>query len=662
MLWQLDKFRFDPATNVLLEDKGETLLEPKTSALLKFFLENPSRNITRDELLEMVWDGNIVSDGAINRVVVQLRRALGDDEKIKRFIVTVPKVGYRFVMKAQKAELSISQKPRNIGMRVAVILIVISTGVFSYLLMNSNTTLLVAQSEPAISPLLRLSEEQFDPAMAGDASQLVYAQKTDTGANLFWTKSAKSTPVIIGAKGGNVSSPTWAPGSRALAYQYIQGSVCAFHYIEFSDEQPTAQQTVYICPANSRSILAFNSDGSKLYFTEQADEYEPSQVFSLDLKSGTKSRISQPLAEGRGNHYIDINPRTGALLLLSDQTPGQTTAFAIEPKDNSFQRLHNWSFRVDSAVWGHPANSIIHPDQHPSYQLIETDYSTGKSRVLVSDSRRIKTPKRIANDQDYLFTSYLYNRDIWVDGQPELSVNSSVMDYLPTLSRNGSKMAFISKRTGKSELWLKDFQSSELKTIDIKRTGLVIVGLDWSFDDRSIVATTSAGLFVVNFTTPNTVKHFTSKLPAYAARWTKNNTIIYSVRENSRWILYEIDLQTGNTQQVHENWALFLAGDQFSVSANQSGVPFMNASEPLGLDCAPPLFGPHLAFLVRGNAFYCVSNQNRHNVLQYSPGKPVETIQNMVPEVKQFSISADHTAHTVLVSSESDIMRTGKSP
>ncbi|MBB5318793.1 winged helix-turn-helix domain-containing protein [Tunturibacter empetritectus] len=72
-------------------------VEPKAFRLLLFFLHNPGRLITKDELLNAVWSEAAVTDNSLTRSVAVLRRVLGDDPAAPRFIVTVPTVGYRFL-------------------------------------------------------------------------------------------------------------------------------------------------------------------------------------------------------------------------------------------------------------------------------------------------------------------------------------------------------------------------------------------------------------------------------------------------------------------------------------------------------------------------------------------------------------------------------------
>jgi TolB-like protein len=59
--------------------------------------------VSRDELIEKVWDGRIVSESAVDSRIKSARRALGDDGKVQRFIRTVHGKGFRFVAELKEA-------------------------------------------------------------------------------------------------------------------------------------------------------------------------------------------------------------------------------------------------------------------------------------------------------------------------------------------------------------------------------------------------------------------------------------------------------------------------------------------------------------------------------------------------------------------------------
>ena len=59
-------------------------LEPKAFDLLAFLIRNRDRVVSKDDLLEAVWDGRIVSESAMTTRINAVRRALGDDGAAQR--------------------------------------------------------------------------------------------------------------------------------------------------------------------------------------------------------------------------------------------------------------------------------------------------------------------------------------------------------------------------------------------------------------------------------------------------------------------------------------------------------------------------------------------------------------------------------------------------
>ncbi|MEZ5960309.1 MAG: winged helix-turn-helix domain-containing protein [Hyphomonadaceae bacterium] len=103
MIYAFDEFELD-AQKVELRGNGAAIaLEPQVFALLLLLVENQDRLVSRDEIIEKVWDGRIVSDSALSSRIKALRAALGDDGKAQRYIRTLHGRGFRFVGEARLA-------------------------------------------------------------------------------------------------------------------------------------------------------------------------------------------------------------------------------------------------------------------------------------------------------------------------------------------------------------------------------------------------------------------------------------------------------------------------------------------------------------------------------------------------------------------------------
>ena len=87
----------EPAAHRITRNGAELGVEPKAFAVLVSLLEQPGKVFERDELLDRVWGHRHVTPGVLNRVVAQLRKALGDDAENPQYIQTLHGLGYRFI-------------------------------------------------------------------------------------------------------------------------------------------------------------------------------------------------------------------------------------------------------------------------------------------------------------------------------------------------------------------------------------------------------------------------------------------------------------------------------------------------------------------------------------------------------------------------------------
>jgi TolB-like protein len=97
MIYRFAHFELDLAAVELRAGEQIVSLEPQVFALLALLVANGNRLVSRDEIIEKIWDGRIVSEAAVASRVKSARQALGDDGRSQRFIRTLRGKGYRFV-------------------------------------------------------------------------------------------------------------------------------------------------------------------------------------------------------------------------------------------------------------------------------------------------------------------------------------------------------------------------------------------------------------------------------------------------------------------------------------------------------------------------------------------------------------------------------------
>jgi TolB-like protein len=72
-------------------------LEPQVFDVLVYLVRNRDRIVSKDELIEAIWQGRTISDAALSSRISAARRAVGDNGDDQDLIRTMHKRGFRFV-------------------------------------------------------------------------------------------------------------------------------------------------------------------------------------------------------------------------------------------------------------------------------------------------------------------------------------------------------------------------------------------------------------------------------------------------------------------------------------------------------------------------------------------------------------------------------------
>jgi DNA-binding winged helix-turn-helix (wHTH) protein/pimeloyl-ACP methyl ester carboxylesterase len=95
--YQFGPFILDTRTYELRRDGNLVAIEPQVFGLLKYLIEHRDRVVSKDELIESVWGGRIVSDATVSSRVSAARVAVHDTGEQQAIIRTLPRRGFRFV-------------------------------------------------------------------------------------------------------------------------------------------------------------------------------------------------------------------------------------------------------------------------------------------------------------------------------------------------------------------------------------------------------------------------------------------------------------------------------------------------------------------------------------------------------------------------------------
>jgi DNA-binding winged helix-turn-helix (wHTH) protein len=87
---------FDGESREVLRGNRAVALSPKAFQLLQILIENRPKAVSKTDLCDRLWPRTFVVEANLSNLVGELRRALGDDPRVPRFIRTVHRFGYAF--------------------------------------------------------------------------------------------------------------------------------------------------------------------------------------------------------------------------------------------------------------------------------------------------------------------------------------------------------------------------------------------------------------------------------------------------------------------------------------------------------------------------------------------------------------------------------------
>lgn len=103
MIYRFNDFRIDLARQELWQGDDIVSVEPMAFQLLVLLIENHDRLVTKDELLNVLWDGRVVSDAALSTCIKSARRAVADAGNRQEVIKTMHGKGLRWVADVRPA-------------------------------------------------------------------------------------------------------------------------------------------------------------------------------------------------------------------------------------------------------------------------------------------------------------------------------------------------------------------------------------------------------------------------------------------------------------------------------------------------------------------------------------------------------------------------------
>jgi len=91
----------EPSLNAISRDGMSLHIEPKVMDVLVCLAEHAGEPVPKERIIQAVWADTFVTDDVLKRAIAELRRVFEDDAQEPHIIQTIPKRGYRLIVRVE---------------------------------------------------------------------------------------------------------------------------------------------------------------------------------------------------------------------------------------------------------------------------------------------------------------------------------------------------------------------------------------------------------------------------------------------------------------------------------------------------------------------------------------------------------------------------------
>lgn len=509
--YEFSGFRLDTVQQVLVSPAGESIALPgRAYEVLRYLVERPGELVDKAALMRAVWPSTVVEDNNLNQCILVLRRALGESAGERRFILTVPGRGFKFVAPVQPPsgpadETLPSPSPLpsaalpdagRAGPRRRTSLVTGSAllGVAILLALLA----LIARPGPITRPteyqaLTDLSESATAPALSADGKMLAFivGDPEFLGTGRIYVKLL----------------PDGEPEPLTRAFRAIygpafswDGSRVAFTY--FTNGQPEPAWNTLTVPTTGGlpTLLLGNSAGLTWIAPHQLLYSENDSGIRMGIVTSTDDRVDRRIvyfpAHARGMaHYSYLSPDRRSVLAVEMDRTGGWQRCRLLPFDGSSAGTQVGPLgRCTSAAWSPDGRWMYFSATVAGHShLWRQRYPDGEAEQITFGPTE-EVGVAVMPDGRSLVTSLgLQRQSIWMhDSSGERSVTSDAVASAPWLSPDGKRLYFLvaSASNAPARLWRLDLQQGQKEQM---LPDIDVLGYDISADEREVVFSVDHG-------------------------------------------------------------------------------------------------------------------------------------------------------------------------
>ncbi|MEZ5472256.1 MAG: winged helix-turn-helix domain-containing protein [Marinicella sp.] len=475
----IGQFKVFPSLGIVESPQGQVSLQPKVIKLLCYFAENPNKVLTRDQIVERVWDGRVVSDDALHRLISIIRNTFDDDAKQPLYLETIPKVGYRLIAEV-RAKKNGSAAPSKYGKYqlsgLFVLVMVALVTVFLTVFKNDEPSMV--NIAPKFHYLTTHKGLEQYPRFSSDDKYIVFTQRGLSHLQLNGTyikdiSTLKSSTNSIPLSSGDDFYAVWSPnGSDIYTVSKFFDSCQIIKHV-FLTNISSKFHDCHSVSVNPIISLDVATNGMEVIGSEFTNNRK---LFKYTL-SGEKVKKDKLLDSEEGeNAFYPRYSKDGKYLAFAKNTESNDKELIIFDFENGkIRQVTHQNSRIKGLAWT-PDNKIIYiSNLNGEYGLWMIDPFTDNPPKWLLYNNEYLHSIDVSNDGEKLvFHTYERPHNIYrLNIFNELSqlTSSRRQIHYPVFSEHDNSIIYVSNESGSFSVWQADtnFQNQKLIVPDTGR-------------------------------------------------------------------------------------------------------------------------------------------------------------------------------------------------
>lgn len=490
-----------PAALEVETDGKITALEPRVMKVLVALHRSHGEPVSRDELTDLCWGGRIVTEGALNRCVAQVRKALAANPRIK--LDTIPTVGYRLQASAEvhrvgtaleapavAAELTTAPPPKVPATRGKLIFAGLGLGAVAaavaalLLAMPRAVTWTATNFHPITSDL----GMETHPALSPTGDQIVYAQRmvSSEARDLYLRSVGEGTPVRITSHPADDYGAAWSPrGDRIAFVRTPPTGACRIVVVPV----PLGpEREVGRCMSASTMRLSWLNEET-LVISDRPTARDIWRIRALDIETGQARDLTQPPASTLGDGDPAASPDGRHVVFRRTLLHGADDLFLLDVRTGRERALTTDGWKASGYVWSADSRHVFYSSNRAgAFGLWTVDIKTGAPPQRVSLGFGQTSFSRMSADRKNRLAVELPRgrgnlAAIDPSGEVRAVTNTTGYDWDQVIAPDGA-VAYVSDRGGSSEIWVTTPDGRSVRLTSIM--GSYVNTPAWSPDGRTI--------------------------------------------------------------------------------------------------------------------------------------------------------------------------------